>query len=329
MIGVYQRPAPPKRATGVSVNRLAGKPQPPLKTVKVKDDRVLLHYCFNQQEGETKAEHCKCEERADRVSREEAERFVKEGEADWLIVTNARAKSGTSVFHRAIVVRRVNIEGHELFAIPSEWEMRHSTAVRDRRLDKHESIKVPIRAEARDILRKMFAKGLIPQYQFKALADDAALDALLNDRNNPFLPIIKDMKQKRFYDQFLDIVIHWWNNVLGFHKMNVNVESEKLTFVGLDKINIIAGAIETNPTRKPQNAADLEEHPYDNNGGRQVKGEGVDPNRYLRDEVTGGTDSDYGDEPEFEYDKPGSVVEGFDETLEERTEAPPDDAETF
>jgi hypothetical protein len=137
------------------------------------------------------------------------------------------------------------------------------------------------------------------------------------------------MKQKRFYDQFLDIVIHWWNNVLGFHKMNVNVESEKLTFVGLDKINIIAGAIETNPTRKPQNAADLEEHPYDNNGGRQVKGEGVDPNRYLRDEVTGGTDSDYGDEPEFEYDKPGSVVEGFDETLEERTEAPPDDAETF
>ena len=101
----------------------AGAPKPaqvgPPNATRMRD-MVLLHYCFSQLAGETKKEHCFCEERAERVGRDVAEQYVKDGLADWLIVKNARAKTGTSVFHRAIVMRSVVIDGERLFARPRE-----------------------------------------------------------------------------------------------------------------------------------------------------------------------------------------------------------------
>ena len=85
-------------------------------------DMVLLHYCFNQQAGETKKEHCKCEEHAERLTRTEAERCVNNGMVDWLVVRSARAKTGKSIFRRAIVVRSVELDGERLFAITPRWQ---------------------------------------------------------------------------------------------------------------------------------------------------------------------------------------------------------------
>jgi hypothetical protein len=183
-------------------------------------DMALLHYCFDQQTGEIKKEHCFCEERAERVTRREAERYVKDGLADWLIVKNGRAKSGTSIYRRAIVMRSVVIDGERLFARPSEWKSKRLD-----RDEKHEAIKITIRDKAKNLLRKMFAKGVIAQDVFQALQVDAELDSLFTDtvRFEKCSRMLIDQQQHWFHRQFTNLVMYWWNNVLGFHRLDVNV----------------------------------------------------------------------------------------------------------
>ena len=179
-------------------------------------DMVLLHYCFDQQAGEIKKEHCPCEERAERIGRDLAEQYVKDGLADWLIVKNARAKSGTSVFHRAIVMRSVVINGERLFARPSEWKSKRLD-----RDEKHEAIKVTIRENAKNLLRGMFAKGVIAQDVFQVLQADAELDLLFTDpvKFDKFSRMLVEQEQRRFHKRFTNIVTHWWNSVLGYYSM--------------------------------------------------------------------------------------------------------------
>jgi len=179
---------------------------------------VLLHYCFDQQAGETKKEHCFCEERAERVTRDVAEEYVKDGLADWLVVKNSRAKTGTSIFRRAVVVRSVVIDGQKLFAVSSKWKPKSS------RDEKHEAIKVTIRDRAKNLLRKMFSKGLLAQDVFQKLQTDAELDLLFMDaaKGREFLLMLAGQEQLWFRKRFTEIMLHWWNNVLGFHRLDVD-----------------------------------------------------------------------------------------------------------
>jgi hypothetical protein len=168
---------PAKRLfTGVASSPLAqvSEPtaEPPLPKVTRMRDMVLLHYCFDQQAGETKNEHCFCEERAERVQRDLAEEYVKDGLADYLVVKNSRAKTGTSIFRRALAIRSVVIDGHKLFAVSSKWKPKNS------RDEKHEAIKATIRDRAKNLMRKMFSKGVIAQDVFQRLQTDAELDSL-------------------------------------------------------------------------------------------------------------------------------------------------------
>ncbi len=180
---------------------------------------ALLHYCFNQQAGEIKKEHCPCEERAERVSRDVAEQYVKDSLADWLIVKNARAKSGASVFRWAIVIRSVVIDGQRLFAVSSRWKSKRLD-----RDEKHEAIKVTIRDKAKNLLRKMFVKGVIAQDMFQALQVDTELDSLFTDslKFEKFSRMLIEQEQHSFQRQFMNLVVHWWNSVLGYHRLDVN-----------------------------------------------------------------------------------------------------------
>jgi hypothetical protein len=226
-----RKPPAVRRFSGIAGSPLAhvneavsvvGAPKPaqvgPSNVTRMRD-MVLLHYCFDQQAGATKKEHCTCEERAERVTRDVAEQYVNGGLADWLIVKNGRAKTGTSVFRRAIVIRSVVIGGEKLFARPSEWKSKR--LARD---EKHEAIKVTIRDKARNLLRKMFAKGAIAQALFQTLQNDAELDSLFTDltKFESFSRMLGEQEQYWFLKRFTEILAHWWNSVLGFHRLDVN-----------------------------------------------------------------------------------------------------------
>lgn len=94
---------------------------PIARSTRPKKSDVLLHYCFDQLAGENKKEHCSCEERGIRVSRELATQYVDQGLADWLRVRNARSQTGFSDFHRAIVIRSEIVDSERLFKVPSPW----------------------------------------------------------------------------------------------------------------------------------------------------------------------------------------------------------------
>jgi hypothetical protein len=221
---LIRRPVPRKPPAKRLFSGIAGSPLaqvnkptvgPPLPKVTRMRDMVLLHYCFDQQAGETKQEHCKCEERAERVPRNVAEEYVKDGVADWLIVKNSRAKTGTSIFRRALVVRSVVIEGQKLFAVSSNWKPKSSRA------DKHEAIKADIRDRAKNLLRKMFSKGVIAQDVFQKLQTDAELDLLFANptKSTEFLSMLAGQEQQWFRKRLVEIILHWWNSVLGFHRL--------------------------------------------------------------------------------------------------------------
>jgi len=174
-----QRKTPAKRLfTGLSgspLAQIAVEAPPPLAPKAAKTpikNMVLLHFCFNQQDGETKKEWCSCKKR---VTREAAVALVKEHCADWLLTKNARARSGVSEFHRAIVVRAVIVNGETLYSVEPPLPI-------DRRDKKHEAIKETIRNRARRLLQKMFGKGVISQAILEM--PNTELDELLSDAYN-------------------------------------------------------------------------------------------------------------------------------------------------
>jgi hypothetical protein len=223
-----RRPPRPQRAfTGLAGSPLAEVVPFPVAAVATPPPQpkpstrglVLLHFCFDQQAGETKREHCPCEEHAERVTREVAEGYVQHGCADWLIVKNGKARTGTSLFRRAIVIRSVVIDGHKLFKVPSAWTPMDWD---DRRSAKHESIKVNIRSKARQILSKLFAKGVILQEVFNTTKTDSDLDLLFEDakKSETFLHLLSDHGQRALREKFFKVIESWWNNVLGFYRLS-------------------------------------------------------------------------------------------------------------
>jgi len=205
----------PRAFTGVAGSPLAKVIDISSRAKPSTKGMVLLHFCFDQQAGESKQEHCRCEERAERVTREIAEGYVQEGCADWLIVKNAKAKTGISCFHRAIVIRSAIVDDQMFFKVPSSWEPS------DRRRKKHETIKADIRSKARRILSRLFAKGVISQEIFNMT--DGALEELFQDaeKSEAFLNNLTDQGQHDLRKKFFEVIVHWWNNVLGFYRLNV------------------------------------------------------------------------------------------------------------
>ncbi len=249
----------------------------PLPKVTRMRGMVLLHYCFDQQAGETKQEHCKCEERAERVTRDVAEEYIKDGSADWLIVKNSRAKTGTSIFRRALVVRSVVIDGQRLFAVSSKWKSKSIS-----RDEKHEAIKVTIRDRARNLTRKMFSKGVIAQDVFQKLQTDTELDLLFTDpvKGQIFLGMLTGQEQHWFRKQFTEIMLYWWNNVLGFHRLDVdagtimkNAPSGVGQIIYAPDSSKISDQIRSNPTVAPGMFIPEplgEEVKFEDNSGRRV-----------------------------------------------------------
>ena len=173
---------------------------------------VLLHFCFNQQEGETKREWCPCNQR---ISRDEAFSLVRENFADWLLVKNPRAASGVAEFHRAVVVRSLNVNGEKLYAVEPSRKLSHREV-------KHEAIKQEIRNSARRLFQQAFSKGLVSQVTLDT--PDAELDELLGDghKTETFLTDLRELGQTKFADRFARIIERWWNDILSYHRLNVN-----------------------------------------------------------------------------------------------------------
>lgn len=188
-------------------------PSPPVsKAVEPSvKNMVLLHFCFDQQGGETKNEWCPCKKR---ISRDAAFALVRSGCADWLLTKNGKAKSGVSEFHRAIVVRFVVLDGEKLYAVKPPLTI-------DRREKKHEAIKQTIRDKARRLLQKLFAKGAISQAVLEM--PNAELDELLGDghKTDKFLTKLTELGQNDLRKKMARIIEHWWNNILGYHRLNV------------------------------------------------------------------------------------------------------------
>ena len=205
-------------------NARSPSPPGPVAISRPKKSDVLLHYCFDQSAGETKAEHCPCEGRGVRVPRETAEHYVLDGLADWLRVRNARAKKGFSDFPRAIVIRSTVVDGARLFAVPSPWQDSRPTLRAEKRRQTHERAKTKIRCEARAILSTMLRRGAISSEQFNLYQDDAALDDLFhnNTRLEDFRWGLTAQGQRWLREQFIDKAVYWWNNILAYEGLGMS-----------------------------------------------------------------------------------------------------------
>jgi hypothetical protein len=176
----------------------AQTPQPPTKKP------ILVHFCFNQEAGETKPNRCKCHVR---ITKEQAYQFVDAGSAQFLLVKNPRTDKLTK-FHRAIVAQQRTVDGQTLFALAEPVKP-------DRRDAKHAAIKTEIMRDARRVLQKLLAVGAISQEE--AGMPDPDLERAFQNPE-PFLKRISS--RKRLRDAFAAVVVHWWNNILGFHRLN-------------------------------------------------------------------------------------------------------------
>ena len=215
-----QRRTPTKRLftglAGSPIPQIADERMPPRPPVPKAEpsikNMVLLHFCFSQQDGETKKECCPCKKR---VSRDAAFALVREGCADWLLTRNSKAKSGLAKFHRAIVVRFVVVNGEKLYAVKPPLTI-------NRRDKKHEAIKQTIRDKVRRLFQKLFAKGTISQSILEM--PDSELDELMGDayKADKFLAKLTELGQNDLRKKMARIIEHWWNNILGYHRLNVD-----------------------------------------------------------------------------------------------------------
>lgn len=85
----------------------------------------------------------------------------------------------------------------------------------DRRDARHAAIKIQIRLDARRILQELLAAGALSQQEAKM--SDADLETLFQSPE-PFLERIAS--RKRLRDAFAAVATHWWNNILGFHRLH-------------------------------------------------------------------------------------------------------------
>jgi len=196
--------APTKRAfSGLAGSSLTVVSPPATQVPKVIKKDVLVHFCFDQERGESKKDRCNCNSR---VSRYRAIDLVDSKLADFLLVRNPKTQKLVK-FRRAIVIHRVEVAGGVLFALePPKKE--------DPRDKKHQQIKGRILHEARQILRKLFKSGSISHADLQMSDEDLVVAISSPD---PFLAKIKSYKK-----DWTKISLHWWANILGYHRLNAD-----------------------------------------------------------------------------------------------------------
>jgi hypothetical protein len=176
----------------------------------------------------------------------------------------------------------------------------------------------------------MFSMGLIAQEVFQRLQDDAELDSLFTDvtRAEKFLQMLTSQEQLRFKKRFTEILFHWWNNVLGFHRLDIEAGTiMKQASAGAGEIvykanaAAITDAVRGNSTVNPGifiPDPTGEEDPFIDNGGRRVPvschvaqpwdpAGGTDPRRFEGGDESpdeGLQDQHWPDESEDESTKP-------------------------
>jgi hypothetical protein len=215
---------------------------PPKDAVK---PTVLVHFCFNQEAGESKPSRCNC---AFRVSQEKAYELIDAGRAHFLLVRNPKTDKLTK-FHRAIVMLpRKGLDGQTYFALAAPLKP-------DTREAKHKVIRNSIRLKAKRVLQKAFSAGVISQQESQI--GDADLEKALE---NPEPTSARLSSHKRLHSLWSEAVRHWWNNILGFHHLSLDT-AKFLTDAdrgaglsvtgGYDsaKIDIVTGARETDDGR--------------------------------------------------------------------------------
>jgi len=198
----FHKAAPSKRAfAGLAGSSLTVVSPPAPQVSKAIERNILVHFCHDQQRGDSKDGRCGC---TLRITRNRAYDLVDAEQADFLLIPNPKTEKLVK-FHRAIVVRRVKVGGELLFALePPRKE--------DPRDKKHQQIKDRILHEARQILRKLFKSGAISHADLQMSDEDLVVAISSPD---PFLAKIKSFKR-----DWVKISLHFWNNILGYHRLN-------------------------------------------------------------------------------------------------------------
>jgi hypothetical protein len=196
----------PKKPALRAFSGLAGSPASTvIRTAPPFKQTVVVHFCHDQQAGETKPDRCDCDLR---ILRNEAYELTDSDQADWLLMktkTEKRAKC-----HKAIVMRRALVNGEILFALTPSVK----PSARDA---KHESIKNDIKLRARRILQKLLASGTISPDVAK-ISDVDLEDALKHPEE--FLGRIP--ARKNVQKHWRDLAFRWWGNVLGYLRLSEN-----------------------------------------------------------------------------------------------------------
>lgn len=245
-----QRKTPAKRAfTGLAGSSFATT-TPVSPQHKPKDPRqqsVLVHFCFNQEQGASKAERCSCKLR---LSMDRAYKLVDGKQADFLLVKNPKT-SKLAKFHRAIVIRQTTVAGETLFAVSAPVKQ-------DRRDKTHEQIKAGIRVKARGILHRLFAARTISPAEMQM--PDGDIDAILADSSKLTAFLEKISGQKRLQKAWTSLSFMWWSNILGFHRLSANagqylVDADRGTGIAVSggydtaKVDQVSGAADTEDGR--------------------------------------------------------------------------------
>lgn len=175
---------------------------------------ILVHRCFSQRDGESKAVTCVCKER---LQFREAFALVAEKKADWLLVKNPKAKVLVA-FQRAIVI------------------LARATAVRDFQSQRKEGQRFPKFAEIEARILTQFRNFLTQQARAGRLPEDcstAPLDTLKAVLRNPEIWVerypeflAREAGQKKcsappqIFSRLCSFSEKWWENVLAFHKLD-------------------------------------------------------------------------------------------------------------
>lgn len=242
-----KRRTPAKRAfVGMAGSPLAAVQSAPAQSAPQNPakESVLVHFCFNQEAGETKPNRCSC---TFRVTKEQAYELIDAGRAHFLLVKNPKTDNLTK-FHRAIVIRQTVVDGQTLYAMEKPVKV-------GSREKKHQYIRTSILLDARRVLQKAFAAGVISQHESKI--SDVDLEAALEDSEKMLARL---SCHKPLQDKWRLIVLHWYNNILGFQHLNVEAskfmdwadESAGLVVTGgydSAKLGIVDGAHMTDTGR--------------------------------------------------------------------------------
>ena len=170
----------------------------------ISDKIVLLHFCFDQRDGETKPASCRCKER---VKYQVAENYVDNHRADWLRFKHWKAKD-FSISHEAIVVRRMHqVDGEMIFALSR-------SAPPDQVI---EDSRAALRRQARRMLIAVFMSGASGKRQLHTAPDDEIDDMI----ENPAEFAENNLRGKN-YKETVALVKKFWNYLLAGRKLSVN-----------------------------------------------------------------------------------------------------------